>query len=321
MIVKIAAWLYIINAALTLSSLTINPFGMLGGSSSNLAILMMAGLSGYMGYGLLKQKPWARWLALGASFLGWTLGALLLVLLLGYLVIGVGLAASFGFLFAGGFASLVAAFVLFVLLVWTVGVVINFKLFFYLCSEDGCDEFDVPYGSAATVAQSAAAWVGISILYVMMSGGGSLAAAMAGGAGSGRDRDGRTTEQRDLDTQRAELEEARRLQREEARRLREAEERARVAAMEATTARRQVNQFPVEPEAEPEPESEAPLYERPAAQGSNYYQNPPAEQKEETEEAPASRRILKCRDASGGTTFTQGYCPPGTRQVEMPAQE
>ena len=67
MIVKIAAWLYIINAALTLSSLSLNPFGMLGGSSSNLAILMMAGLSGYMGYGLLKQKPWARWLALHFS--------------------------------------------------------------------------------------------------------------------------------------------------------------------------------------------------------------------------------------------------------------
>jgi hypothetical protein len=318
MIVKIAAWLYIINAALTLSSLAFNPFGIAGASSSNLAILMMTALFGAMGVGLLKQKPWARWLALGSSFLGWTLGALLLILLLGWLVFGVGLAATFGFLFAGGFASLLGAFVLFVLLIWVVSVVINFKLFFYLCSEDGCDEFDVPYGSAATVAVSAVAWIGIFIVNGMMSGGGSLSS-LAGGAWSSSDRrDDRTGEQRELDRKREQVEEARRLQREEARRLREAEERARVAAMEASTIRPQATQNTVVEE--PEPESEAQLAEPVPATPSNYYQRPAADESEK-EEAPASKRILKCRDASGGTTFTQGYCPPGTRQVEMPAHD
>jgi len=318
MIVKIAAWLYIINAALTLSSLAFNPFGIAGASSSNLAILMMTALFGAMGVGLLKQKPWARWLALGSSFLGWTLGALLLILLLGWLVFGVGLAATFGFLFAGGFASLLGAFVLFVLLIWVVSVVINFKLFFYLCSEDGCDEFDVPYGSAATVAVSAVAWIGIFIVNGMMSGGGSLSS-LAGGAWSSSDRrDDRTSEQRELDRKREQVEEARRLQREEARRLREAEERARVAAMEASTIRPQATQNTVVEE--PEPESEAQLAEPVPATPSNYYQRPAADESEK-EEAPASKRILKCRDASGGTTFTQGYCPPGTRQVEMPAHD
>jgi len=318
MIVKIAAWLYIIIAALTLSSLTFNPFGMAGASSSNLAVLMMSALYGAMGVGLLKQKPWARWLALGSSFLGWTLGALVLILLLGWLVIGVGLARTFGFLFAGGFASFIGAFLLFMLLTWVVSVVINFKLFFYLCSEDGCDEFDVPYGSAATVAVSAVAWIGIVIVNGMMSGGASLSS-LAGGSWSGSEtRDGRTAEQRELDRRREQVEEARRLQREEARRLREEEQRARVAAMEASAAPpRGTQNTAIE---ESEPESEAQVAAPVSATPSNYYQRPAAEETEK-EEQPASKRILKCRDASGGMTFTQGYCPPGTKQVEMPAQE
>ena len=44
---------------------------------------------------------------------------------------------------------------------------------------------------------------------------------------------------------------------------------------------------------------------------------PPARPK--NEEPPSSRTILKCRDASGGVTFTQGYCPPGSKQVDMSA--
>jgi hypothetical protein len=39
------------------------------------------------------------------------------------------------------------------------------------------------------------------------------------------------------------------------------------------------------------------------------------------EEAPTSRKIVKCRDNSGGVTFTQGYCPPGTRQVDVTSSE
>jgi hypothetical protein len=261
MIVKIAAWLYIINAALTLSSLTFNPFGMMGASSSNLAVLMMGGLSGAMGVGLLKQKSWARWLSLGASFLGWTLGALLLLVIFGYLLFSVGLGKAFGFLFAGGFVSLLAAFVFFLLLVWAVGVVINFKLFFYLCSEDGCEEFDVPYGSAGTVAASAAAWIGIVIVNGMMTAGGSLSA-FGGGPVAARDmEDDRDRERREMEQRFEQREREQRMQREEARRLREAEDRARVAAMEASTTHSQSqSQLPLQPE---DDQSEAPVYERP----------------------------------------------------------
>ena len=37
----------------------------------------------------------------------------------------------------------------------------------------------------------------------------------------------------------------------------------------------------------------------------------------EDQPQPSSRKILKCKEASGGITFTQGYCPPGSKQVEM----
>ncbi len=41
----------------------------------------------------------------------------------------------------------------------------------------------------------------------------------------------------------------------------------------------------------------------------------------EESETPAARKIVKCRDKSGGITFTQGYCPPGTRPVDMTPAE
>jgi hypothetical protein len=42
---------------------------------------------------------------------------------------------------------------------------------------------------------------------------------------------------------------------------------------------------------------------------------------EAEESAPSSRKIIKCRDSAGAITFTQGYCPPGTRKVDMESSE
>jgi len=233
MIVKIAAWLYIINAALSLSSLTLGPFAM-GGSRGNLAILLMAGLSGAIGVGLLQQKSWARWLALGSSFLGWTLGALLLIVVIGWLLVAGGMAQAFGLLSSGGVMGFVVAFVLFFLVVWVVGVIINFKLFFYLCSQDGCDEFGVPYGSAGSVAASAGAWIGIFILNGMMSGGGSLAGLAARSLAESDDSADRERRQREQVAQWREQEARdRRMQREEEVRQRQEEQLARAAEVEA----------------------------------------------------------------------------------------
>jgi hypothetical protein len=310
MIVRIAAWLYIINAALTLSSLTFNPFS-IGGGMANLAIVMMAALTGSMGVGLLQQRSWARWLALGSSFLGWTLGGLLLILLVGWALTAGGIGQFFGALFAGGVMSIIAFVVLMMVAIWAVSVVISFKLFFYLCSDDGCEAFDVPYGSGGTVAASAAAWIGIFIVNGMMTSGGSLtslaAASLASGRHSERDSDSERRA-REAAQWRAQYEQAERKRAEERRAQREELERARVAEAERYAAEAQAREAPIE----------TAVNEAPPAPAENYL---PAASSKSEDDAAASHRILKCRDASGGVTFTQGYCPPGTRQVEMPASE
>jgi hypothetical protein len=39
------------------------------------------------------------------------------------------------------------------------------------------------------------------------------------------------------------------------------------------------------------------------------------------DEKPDAMRILKCRDPAGAVTFTQGYCPAGTKRVDMTRSE
>jgi hypothetical protein len=287
----------------------VGPFGR---GSGNAAILMMAGLYGGMGVGLLKQQSWARWFALGLSFIGWTFGSLLLIVLLGWLFASVGVSQSFGFLFAGGWQSAIGAFVLFFLLIGIVGVVINFKLFFHLCSEEGCQEFGVPYGSAGTVAASVGAWIGIVIVNGWMAGGGSLVGLAAAAATSNDDRANREQARLEQENEWRERQERReremRRQEEAAIRAREQEEMIRAAqAAEAPP----VESQPVEVQVEDQP------VDRPEPVKS--YAQRLAEERKEQEQS--SRRILKCRDSSGSVTFTQGYCPPGTNQVEMPASE
>ena len=85
---------------------------------------------------------------------------------------------------SGSLIKAICMILLIALLIWVVTIVISFKLFWYLCSEAGCDEFGVPHGSAQTVLASCAAWVGIFIVNFMGSGGGQvLTALMSSGAG------------------------------------------------------------------------------------------------------------------------------------------
>ncbi len=100
MIVKVAGWYYIVNAALAFLSSLVTLFGGLSGST--LASVIFAGLFGAMGYGLLQREKWGRFMALGCSLLGWTLGGLMLIALVGYLLIALKLAGLLGLLFAGG---------------------------------------------------------------------------------------------------------------------------------------------------------------------------------------------------------------------------
>jgi len=303
---KIAAWLYIINAAFLLSSVTLAPFGL--GGSGNAATLVMAGLYGAMGVGLLQQKIWARWLALGSSFLGWTLGSLALIFITGALLIGVGAGKSLGILSAGGFATILAFFVLVFFVFWLAGVIVSFKLFFYLCSEEGCEEFAVPYGSAGTVAASVAAWIGIWIGIGLMNSGGTLAALALASMGSRDDDSSSRQNAREQEQWREQFERAERRRKEAAERERLEAERVRAAeAEERYAAATQEQEAPIDNAAI----ERLPAESYPAVSVS----------RQANEEKPSATRILKCRDASGGITFTQGYCPPGMKQVEMPAAE
>ena len=46
-----------------------------------------------------------------------------------------------------------------------------------------------------------------------------------------------------------------------------------------------------------------------------HYQPIVADAQDSEPEVDTRNQILKCRDASGGTQYTQGYCPPGTTRV------
>jgi hypothetical protein len=312
-IVTIAAWLYIIDAVLILGSLLLSPWGFNG--IEGLVSLALAGLLAAMGIGLLKRLPWARWLALGSSLLGWVLGSLFLILLLGFLFVAASAASYLSGLLGGGIFSFFGMIMLLVLVLWVVGIVINYKLFWHLCSEAGCEEFGVPYGSTQTVLASCGAWIGIFIVNGMVSGGGQAMSALMGR--------GEDTAQHEV-TETEEEAEARREEEAYAARRERAEAMLREQAeIEAANAAGQVDPAEVEP-AEPqtaEPEQagsaggyaieESPVPVSDTAPGSS-------EESEDSGESTATR-ILKCVDASGGTIFTQGYCPPGSKPARIPA--
>lgn len=308
MIVAIAAWLYIIQALLGLGSLFSGPFG-LGGGSSAFATLLVSAVFGAMGYGLLKRETWGRWLALGVSLLSWVFGSLMMIGLLGALVVSGKGGAFISMMFSGALA-IVAVMLVIALIIMLVSIVVSFKLFFYLCSQEGCEEFGVPYGSAGTVVASVGTWIGIMIGQVVLSSGGSggLGLLLAQQAMSRNHHDERRS---DSDRMRIEAERAAE-QRQQEEEQRHAEQEARLRAI-----RDAENQQELAAASQSEPavvdtgQSSALVEEAPV----------PTFSRQEEEEKPDASRILKCRDASGAVTFTQGYCPPGTQRVDMPKGE
>ena len=319
MIVKIAAWYYFVNAGLALLSSLLSPFGFMSGST--LMTLIFAGLFGAMGFGLLQREKWGHFLALGCSLLGWTLGGLLLIGLLGYLLLAMKVAAFIGFLFAGGGLAALAWIALLSFVLWAVGVIISFKLFWHLCSPEGCEEFGVPPISAPTVVASTGAWLGLAFINIVSTGGGRFMNEIAvSGASRNADEEGR----------RAKLQE---FERQNAQRKQEAETRARLEAEQADAAEDAEAVEETEPTAEstdavapevieqPPASEEAPATKPRQRRIGGVPESTTATPAAEEDEAPTSRKIVKCRDNSGGVTFTQGGCPPGTRQVDMPSSE
>ena len=306
MIVALAAWLYIIQALLGLASLFSGPFGLGGGGMSKLATVAVAGIFGAMGYGLLKREIWGRWLALGVSLLSWVFGSLFLILaVVGGAATGK-LGMFFGLLFSGSGFAILAWMILFVLLITVVSVVISFKLFFYLCSEDGCDEFGVPHGSAGTVMASAAAWIAIMVGQVIMSSGGMLPL-VASQAMARNERSEPDPRQIQIDAEQREY------QRQQEERQRHAEQEARLRVI-----REAENQKEIDAARNAEAMQSTASYRRAIADEARA---PEMTAARDEEEKPSASRILKCRDSSGAVTFTQGYCPPGTQRVEMPKSE
>jgi len=305
-IVTLAAWLYIIQALLGLGSLFSGPFG-LGGGTANVATFVMAGIFGAMGYGLLKREAWGRWLALGVSLLSWVFGSLFLIGALIALA-AIGKSGALVETMLSGAMAIIAVVIVVIVLIMIASVVISFKLFFYLCSQEGCEEFGVPRGSAGAVLASVGAWIAIMIGQIVLSGGGVMpllaAQAMARNArhDSGADRQQMQVEAERREYQRQHEEAQRRADQEaRLRAIRDAEDQQAVAsarnadALQASAA----NQPPMADEA----------------------REPTMTAARDEEEKTTANQILKCRDSSGAVTFTQGYCPPGTQRVSMPKSE
>jgi hypothetical protein len=300
MIVKIAACLYILQAALCLLSLMLLPFGF-SASLENLATLGVGGLFAAMGVGLFKRAPWARWLALGNSLIGWTLGTLVFVVVVGGAIF---LGSMLGALFGGGLGAVYGFLILLLAAIFVVSIVISFKLYFYLRSEAGAQEFGVEVEPFGMVMGSVGTWITIAVVQGMISSGGGFGSYFP--RATQPDFEQTAAQQRQFDVERerrdAERREARRLegQRREADRL-EAERLAQMRESEAVV---------------PEETYRVQEAELPAIQPAM------AVSTSEPESGETSRnQILKCRDASGSVQYTQGYCPPGTTRVEMPAHD
>jgi hypothetical protein len=318
-IVNIAGWLYIIYAVLGLGSLSLGAFSF-GMTKSNLVTLLVSALYGAIGYGLLKRDPRARWAALGSSLLAWIIGGLVIVIgIAGLIYLGIqdgksGPGQMVGAIFSG-IGSLIFLFMATVFVAIFVAVtVVHYKLFWYLCSREGCAEFGAPYGSSVTVLASVGAWiaVGLAEVWMMSSGVSSLLLQQA----FSRDDSGSREYEREAARQRT----RQALESEAARKHEAVLEEARLAMEQAQAG--EAREAAVSPEgaarlgeaahesaetAPPDSEAPVPVFgELPEAS-------------DETESKP--NKILKCRDKAGSVSYTQGYCPPGTTLVDTPRYE
>jgi hypothetical protein len=309
-IVTLAGWLYIINGALVLLSLR-SPLPGIALSGQLGTLVLGVGL-GALGVGLLKRETWGRWFALGPSLLGWTIGALFALGMLALLFWFFANSSSFG-----GFAGFIGFLIVFMTALSIVGVVINFKLYWHLVSDEGKDEFGAPESdSFVTVVQSAGVWIVASVLSMMLSGSGALlgGAALAAMFSSGEEkaqagefeRHQQAKARRDEDMARREalrMEDMKRRSA-EASRLYHEQLAAQAASVAAATpaAAPNYNEQPAGVAQETMAESPAPVAYVPP----------------EEEKPIDMKRILKCRDSSGAVQFTQGYCPNGTKEVAAP---
>ncbi len=289
MIVNIAAWLYIVFAALSLWALG---WGGVHASMESLVTLAVSALFAAMGVGLLKRLPWARWLAMGYSLLGWTLGTLVLIACVGlFLTMG----TIFGGFSRGGLGALLNVTVLLILAIAVVSIVISFKLFFHLRTEEGANEFGVELESFGTVMGSVGAWVAIFIAQSALTYHGSpfrRSPVIDQAKYEQMARDEYETKDRRLREERA---------------AREAQERAR---LEEETRH-------VEAELDPAEEDETSDEPGGVDEATEVHYQPIVPDAQDSEPRVDTRnQILKCRDASGALQYTQGYCPPGTKRVD-----
>lgn len=286
MIVNIAAWLYIVFAALSLWALG---RGGVHFSMESLVTLAVSALFAAMGVGLLKRLPWARWLAMGYSLLGWTLGTLVLIACIGLFFT---LGTIFGGRSGGGFGALLNVTVLLILAIMVVSIVISFKLFFHLRTEEGANEFGVELESFGPVMGSVGAWVAIFIAQSALT------------YYSSPFRRSPSLDQAKYEQMAREEYESRERRLREERAAREAQERARLEARQ------------VEDEMVAEEEDETSDESGGANEATETHYQPIVSDAQDTEpEVDTRNQILKCRDASGAMQYTQGYCPPGTTRV------
>jgi hypothetical protein len=316
MIVNVAACLYIVQVAIGFLAVMVMPQARM--SLATFLSLLIGALIVAMSVGLLKRRGWARWLALGYSLLGWTLGALVLIYATVSLLKAPALAAlAFVFMVQSIYGFVVLAF----LIVFIVIVVVDFKLFFYLRSPAGTAEFEAETDSDMSLVKSAGVWVAAYMLVYFVTGIHPSSFMPSKRSATTAESSGREREMRES-RRRAEREYRMRQQREAEQRAAEqraAEQRAaeqhpaevaQADDYESRVAEAQLRSTPT-PASEANPVDEAPA---PDPQWSD------TPRKEEPESTSASRnQILKCRDASGAVQYTQGYCPPGTRKVDPAA--
>ena len=289
-IVNVAAWLYLANAGLlVVCALWPLPGRGIGGF---LGAALFAAAAGVIGIGLLRRETWGRWLALGPSLLGWTIGGVVSLLMLALVFWFHGKVSDLG-----GVARAVEFFLVLFALLSLAGVVINFKLYRHLMSEEGREEFGAPESETfTTVLQSAGVWIA-ACLVLPASSGSSLMSPAVSSAWS-------ESPHRELP----------------------APERAPIERESREPPRPQAAVISAAPAAAPVPVTAMPLGAPQIAQSADDDAPPGtiaesrlpdfgALEGDEEEAAPDMKRILKCRSPSGAITFTQGYCPNGSQEV------
>ena len=324
MIVNIAGWLYLIYGVLGLGSLSLGPFSF-AMSKANLMTLAGSVLYGLIGYGLLKRDSRARWWALGSSLISWVVGGLIIVIgFLGLVFLAVegktGPATMLGILFSGG-AAILGVFLIAVFVAIFVAVtIVHYKLFWYLCSHEGCAEFGAPHGSAVTVLASAGAWIAVALAQVWVASSGMTSLLLQ----QALSRDERQQEDGAREYARQQTRAA--LEREAERKHAAVLEEARLAQEQAQSDEQQRAVTPETYENPPEAHENTSASAQESAETAPADSEAPAPVFGEAAEAredsgPKPNKILKCRDKSGAVSYTQGYCPPGTTLVDTPRYE